>query len=70
MVKNLEFESTRQKSVPLLIASRLRFKFCRSAGWSKNLNFKGTNIFSSDFSSLPYTRLHLSDNRTFWNTKR
>ena len=36
---------------------------------------KGTDIFSSDFSGLPcllqlYTRLHLSDYRTFWNTER
>ena len=36
---------------------------------------KGTNVFSSDFSSLPcllqiYTRLHLSDYREFWNTER
>ena len=36
--------------------------------------FKGTNIFSSDFSGLPcvlqlYTRLHLSDYRQFGTLK-
>ena len=35
---------------------------------------KGTNIFSSDFSGLTcllqlHIRLHLSDNRKFWNTE-
>ena len=41
----------------------------------RSMKFKGTNVFSSDFSGLScllqlYTWLHLSDYRKFWNTER